>query len=135
MNRRTKWRASGGAPARGDTRRAPTTLLGLVWTALVAGATCPAHAAIRVEQDEIVFTLHAPGAQEVYLVGDFNLWNPTVERMSGNGDEFEVRLFLVAGEYRYKFVVDGKWIADPDNPGSAEKGSPIRLIERLVGYR
>jgi Glycogen recognition site of AMP-activated protein kinase len=124
---------SGGAPARGDTRRAPRRLLAVVCVALVVVTARPSHAGIRIEQDELVFTLHAPGAQEVYLVGDFNLWNPTVERMSANGDDFEVRLFLVAGEYRYKFVVDGKWIADPDNPGSAEKGSPIKLIERSGG--
>jgi len=103
----------------------------MLCAALFAAVT--SQAAIRVEQDELVFTLRAPGAQDVYLVGDFNLWNPTVERMRANGDEFEVRLFLVAGEYRYKFVVDGKWIADPDNPGSAEKGSPIKLIERSGG--
>ncbi len=105
----------------------------MLCAAVVAAVAFPAHAAVRVEQDEVVFTLRAPGAQEVYLVGDFNLWNPTVERMRANGEEFEVRLFLVAGEYRYKFVVDGNWIADPDNPGSAEKGSPIKLIERSGG--
>ena len=95
MNRPTNWRASGGAPARGDTRRAPGTLLAMLCAALFAAVT--SQAAIRVEQDELVFTLRAPGAQDVYLVGDFNLWNPTVERMRANGDEFEVRLFLVAG--------------------------------------
>jgi hypothetical protein len=68
------------------------------------------------------------------LVGDFNQWNPTVEPMMREGDEFVVRLFLVAGTYRYKFVVDGKTIPDPDNPGtSPERGSPMVLVERSGG--
>jgi hypothetical protein len=69
----------------------------------------------------------------VYLVGDFNRWNPTVERMEASGDEFEVRLFLVAGEYRYQFVVDGTWMDDPDNPAGSGRGSPLKLIERSGG--
>jgi len=127
-----RYRRASGIPASGDpSRRALATVRVAVCAALFTAVT--SQAAIRVEQDEVVFTVHAPGAQDVYLVGDFNLWNPTVERMRANGDEFEVRLFLVAGEYRYKFVVDGNWIADSDNPGSAEKGSPIKLIERSGG--
>jgi Glycogen recognition site of AMP-activated protein kinase len=94
----------------------------------------PGRAAIRVEVDEIVFTLKAGDAKEVFLVGDFNQWNPTVEPMAREGDEFVVRLFLVAGTYRYKFVVDGKAMADPDNPGtSPEQGSPMVLVERSGG--
>jgi hypothetical protein len=92
-----------------------------------------ARAAVRVEMDEVVFTLRAPGAREVYLVGDFNQWNPTVERMNKVEDRFEVGLFLVAGEYRYKFVVDGASVVDPDNPGPPEAGSPLRVIERGGG--
>ena len=93
-----------------------------------------ARAAVRVEADEVIFSLRAPQANEVYLVGDFNRWNPTVEPMSLEGDEFVVRLFLVAGTYRYKFVVDGKPIDDPDNaPSSPGEGSPIVLVERSGG--
>ncbi len=104
----------------------------IAWaTVLVAGA---ARAAVRVEADEVIFTLKAPDAKEVYLVGDFNQWNPTVEPMEREGDEFVVRLFLVAGTYRYKFVIDGTPTADPDNRGSApDKGSPIVLVERSGG--
>ena len=93
-----------------------------------------ARAAVRVEADEVIFTLKSPGAREVYLVGDFNSWNPTVEPMALEGDEFIVRLFLVAGTYRYKFVVDGIPMLDPDNRGSApDQGSPLSLIERSGG--
>jgi Glycogen recognition site of AMP-activated protein kinase len=92
------------------------------------------RAAVRVDQDEVIFSFRAPAATGVFLVGDFNQWNPTVEPMERDGDTFSVGLFLVAGSYRYKFVVDGKWILDPDNPGlSPAKGSPIALVERSGG--
>ena len=93
----------------------------------------PAPGAVRVDQDEVIFSLRAPDASTVYLVGDFNLWNPTVEPMSRVDDRFEIGLFLVAGTYRYKFVVDGEVIVDPDNPGSPEQGSPLSLVERSGG--
>jgi hypothetical protein len=101
---------------------------------LLAGLAREARPAVRVEQDEVIFTLRAPGAREVYLVGDFNQWNPTVERMNEVDGLFEVGLFLVAGEYRYKFVVDGALIVDPDNPGGTpEAGSPLKVVERGGG--
>jgi hypothetical protein len=98
-----------------------------------------AFAGIHVEGDEVIFTLRAPEAKEVYIVGDFNQWNPTVEPMNRVDDHFEVGLFLVAGEYRYQFVVDGKAINDPDNPprgkaaAGTHAGSPLLLTERGDG--
>jgi hypothetical protein len=92
-----------------------------------------ATAGVRVVDDEVYFALKAPGAGEVYLVGDFNNWNATVEKMRQTGDLFEISLFLVEGSYRYKFVVDGQWIVDPDNPGDPAKGSQLVLVERPAG--
>jgi hypothetical protein len=86
---------------------------------------------VTVEDEEVIFTLRAPEANDVFLVGDFNNWNPTLEKMDHIGDVFEVRLFLLPGTYRYKFVVDDKWINDPDNPPvTAERGSAIKLVMR-----
>jgi hypothetical protein len=103
--------------------------------AVCRGGPGTARAEVRVDVDEVIFSLSAPGANEVYLVGDFNQWNPTVEPMNRvDGDRFEVGLFLVAGTYRYKFVVDGRTLADPDNAGpSPERGSPLVLVERSGG--
>lgn len=100
----------------------------------LAPAARPASAGVRVEEDEVIFTIRAAGAQQVYLVGDFNNWNPTVERMEKDGDTFIISLFLVEGSYRYKFVVDGVWMVDPDNPGDLQKGSLLTLEERAGGY-
>jgi hypothetical protein len=93
-----------------------------------------AGASIRVVDDEVYFTLKAPGAKEVYIVGDFNNWNATVEKMEQSGNLFEISLYLVEGNYHYKFVVDGDWIVDPDNPGyDPARGSPIFLVEKPAG--
>ena len=71
------------------------------------------------EDDEVIFVLDAPGAGNVFLVGDFNNWSPRIDPMTDkNGDgEWTLLVSLLSGEYEYKFVVDGsKWIADPTNP-------------------
>jgi hypothetical protein len=93
----------------------------------------PATAGVTVVDDEVFFALVAPGAKEVYLVGDFNNWNATVEKMRKTGDRFEISLFLVEGSYRYKFVVDGRYIVDPENPGDPSRGSPLVLVEKPAG--
>lgn len=52
----------------------------------------------------------------VFLAGDFNGWSPARTRMERMGDGFcRVTVELEDGRHPYKFVVDGKWIADPAN--------------------
>jgi len=98
---------------------------------LVSLTAAGANAGVRVEDDEVVFTLRAPGASRVFLVGDFNNWNPTLERLDKTGDTFVIRLYLLPGTYRYKYVVDGEWMTDPENPAAdAKRGSPLVLEER-----
>ena len=65
---------------------------------------------------EINFVLDHNGAEHVYLCGDFNDWKPASLRMIGNPDAglWEKRLTLPPGRYEYKFIVDGKWVHDPD---------------------
>jgi hypothetical protein len=42
-------------------------------------------------------------------------------RKSFNGD-WVVSVPLKAGQYKYKFIVDGKWMTDPDNTERAPDG-------------
>ncbi len=62
------------------------------------------------------FSLNAPEAIEVILIGDFNQWNPKSHHMksSGNGI-WEKAIMLQPGRYEYKFLVDGQWQQDPNN--------------------
>ncbi len=63
------------------------------------------------------FTLKAPSAKEVHLVGDFNNWSISSDSLLWQKEEgvWEKRVYLGPGKHRYKFVVDGKWITDPSN--------------------
>lgn len=66
---------------------------------------------------KVRFTLVAPNASSVSLVGDFNGWNPAVLplRRGANGT-WEVEVPLPAGRYAYAFYVDGALARDPDAP-------------------
>lgn len=61
------------------------------------------------------FKLYAPDAKQVMLAGDFNGWNPYSVPMKKEGDAWVFNLHLAPGKHRYKFVVDGEWIKDPEN--------------------
>ena len=53
---------------------------------------------------------HEPHAQEVFVAGSFNDWNPRTHPMirdlSGN---WSVELELPPGEHRYRLIIDGQW--------------------------
>jgi hypothetical protein len=54
-------------------------------------------------------------AKQVYIAGDFNNWAPNTFFMKKQGNEWVLDVHLSQGKHLYKFVVDGKWILDPDN--------------------
>ncbi|MCX5684552.1 MAG: isoamylase early set domain-containing protein [Planctomycetota bacterium] len=60
-----------------------------------------------------IFSGH-PDANQVYLVGEFNQWDPKKLRMSKYRDgSFRAKVALTPGAYQYKFVADGVWLTDP----------------------
>ncbi len=62
-----------------------------------------------------VFKPSAMSCQRVELAGTFNDWQPGDCRMTRQKDgSFRKRLQLGPGEHRYKFLVDGQWLADPE---------------------
>jgi len=72
----------------------------------------------NVYTKEKVFRFYAPNAKEVYVVGEFNDWKVSDEsrlQKDPNGD-WERSFYLLPGQYRYKFVADGLWFWDPQNP-------------------
>ena len=63
------------------------------------------------------FVLNAPDAGSVYVLGDFNGWEKSeANRLTKleNG-EWSAHFTMDKGHYRYKFLVDNKWIRDPKN--------------------
>jgi chromosome partitioning protein len=67
--------------------------------------------------DEVVFAAKFTDARKVLIAGDFNNWMPASTPMHTNGapGSWVTKLPLAPGRYRYRLVVDGKWITDPNN--------------------
>jgi len=84
----------------------------------VAVAVAPAPAFLAPDKPvRVRFQLQAKGARRVALAGSFNQWRPddiVLEPSSGDG-VFTGTLELQPGDYEYMFVVDGKWMTDPNN--------------------
>lgn len=56
-------------------------------------------------------------ASRVILAGSFNNWNEHDILMERDDNGYwNYRLPLPAGKHYYKFIIDGKWILDPENP-------------------
>ncbi|MCX5698255.1 MAG: AAA family ATPase [Candidatus Omnitrophica bacterium] len=67
--------------------------------------------------NEVVLSINAPDAKEVYLAGEFNNWKlDENSRMEQTNGCWTKRLNLNSGKYRYRFVIDGNWSEDPVNP-------------------
>lgn len=53
--------------------------------------------------------------KQVMVAGTFNNWQPETMRKQKNG-YYVKNIDLPEGKHEYKFVTDGQWINDPDNP-------------------
>ncbi len=63
------------------------------------------------------FLLTAPDGRSVYLVGDFNGWDPFVDRLEETGKHlYSITLRIPEGTHSYYFVSDGTQLADPLDP-------------------
>ncbi|MBI4707770.1 MAG: AAA family ATPase [Candidatus Omnitrophica bacterium] len=81
--------------------------------------------------NEIFFTVSAPGAKEVFLVGDFNNWSTdTKNRMEAENGTWRKKVNLIPGKYHYRFVIDGKWTEDSGNP--AKEVNPYGTMDSLI---
>ena len=87
---------------------------------------------IRPEERVVLvrFELEAPGASRVYVVGDWNRWDPAanpLEDKDGDG-RWEAEILLKPGnEYRYQFFIDEReWVADPR--------APLSVLDEFGGF-
>ncbi len=69
------------------------------------------------------FFCHAPDAERVCLVGDFNKWQPTANPMQQMHDGcWLASLELTHGYHEYLFLVDDRPVLDPKASGIAITG-------------
>jgi hypothetical protein len=97
-------------------------------------ASTPSADPARAADREVVrFTIAAPAARSVTLVGDFNGWNPVATPLvkATSDSVWTVTVPLSVGRYQYAFILDGTaWRADPAGRLSLkdEFGTPSSLI-------
>jgi len=61
------------------------------------------------------FSITAPDAMTVALVGDFTNWQEKpIQLKKAGGGVWSVAVELTPGTHRYRFIVDGQWSEDPD---------------------
>jgi glycosidase len=73
-------------------------------------------------QRAVTFSHSAPGAAKVSLAGEFNGWSDAANPMTNQDGTWTLTLNLAPGSYQYKFVVDGAWKQDPNNPEAVPDG-------------
>lgn len=72
---------------------------------------------------KVLFKYKSKGNEKnVYLAGSFNSFNPHSIKMEQMGEYFEKQIELIPGTYQYKFVIDGNWVQDPENPKMSPDG-------------
>jgi 1,4-alpha-glucan branching enzyme len=65
---------------------------------------------------EVKFSFESADAREVYLLGDFNHWDPNAHPMENDGNgKWNRTVMIPPGKYEYKFLADGRWLEDPCN--------------------
>ncbi|GAB2703739.1 S41 family peptidase [Mucilaginibacter koreensis] len=81
----------------------------------------------------IAFELRGyPNAKNVYVAGTFNNWVMETTPMQRKGDKWVAGSESEAGQLEYKFVVDGKWMVDPDNTrtnGSGPDANSVKVVQ------
>jgi 1,4-alpha-glucan branching enzyme len=62
----------------------------------------------------VEFALNLPRAHSVAVVGTFNDWDVNRHPLRADpGGAWSITVWLPAGRYEYRFVVDGQWVSDP----------------------
>jgi len=71
------------------------------------------------------FEIATEPGHEVFVAGDFNGWKPGEARLKPRGSQgkYTTTLMLEKGVHEYKFVVDGNWQVDPNNPNRVPNGA------------
>jgi chromosome partitioning protein len=84
----------------------------------------PAGTALPGREREVVVQYRDGAASDVRIAGDFNGWVPdknvrSLVQAEGTERVWTKILHLTPGTYHYRYVVDGEWREDPDNPQAA----------------
>jgi 1,4-alpha-glucan branching enzyme len=69
---------------------------------------------VKLDQNKYIFYYKNSEAKDVYILGDFNNWNPYSHRLRKNKSGiWEIEMDIPPGTYSYSFIVDGAYRKDP----------------------
>ena len=79
----------------------------------------------------MTFDLKNTHAQSVYITGSFNDWSlDEAYRLKKENGRWSLTLPLPQGVHRYRFIIDGHWREDPENPRKEQ--NPFGDINSLI---
>lgn len=78
----------------------------------------------------VYFTLEAPGADDVRLVGSFNKWAERPLKQQKDGI-WKTWTNLEPGVYEYRYIVDGDWANAPDAEEVENPFGSTNCVERV----
>jgi len=76
-------------------------------------------------EDTIANFIYRGSGSNIYLSGDFNGWSSSADKLNrvyGTNFFFISKIFERDARLDYKFIVDGNWILDPNNPKTCPGG-------------
>ena len=87
---------------------------------------------VRPTSQGLLFVQPVNGSNQLHVAGDFNNWNPaaTPLRQDENLNIWQACISVPPGRYRYRLVVDGKWVQDPYN--SYVESNPFGELNNVV---
>lgn len=75
----------------------------------------PPKKIISPREKSVMFSLTSPDSKDVAIVGAFNNWEPETMQRGPDG-VWRITVQLAHGTYEYRFLVDGVWMQDANNP-------------------
>lgn len=88
-------------------------------------------------EDTIANFIYRGNGTNVYLAGDFNGWSSTSDkliRVSSTNFFYITKIFERDARLDYKFIVDGNWILDPNNPKTCPGGFGLNSELAMPDY-
>lgn len=74
------------------------------------------NSVVDIRSEETFYLKGYLEAKKVILSGSFNNWSESACAMDKTDNGWEYTTILSGGKHHYKFIIDGEWICDPDNP-------------------
>ncbi|MEO1128421.1 MAG: AAA family ATPase [Planctomycetota bacterium] len=86
----------------------------------------------RQTRSGVLFVYPAGPEADVRLASDVNGWSPEAHRMRFNPamGAHQICIPFPTGRHRYRYVVDGRWISDPNNPLS--EPNPFGQLDSII---